>query len=221
MRLGADSFCAISALAMQALPQEALHTNLSDEHGWLATFVLREDLRADAQSAVQALREAGLRIQVLSGDRPQAVQRIADQLGIAQARGGCTAGDKLDFLRAEQQKGHHVAMVGDGINDGPVLAGAHVSFALGKAVPLAQAQSDFVILGSSLKAVVNSYNLACKTMRIVRENLMWAAAYNLVSIPMAVMGMVPAWLAGLGMALSSLLVIGNALRLVKKTTVTH
>ena len=221
MRLGADGFCHISAAALQELPQEALHTNLSDEHGWLATFVLREDLRADAQSAVQALREAGLRIQVLSGDRPQAVQRIADQLGITQARGGCTAGDKLEFLRAEQQKGHHVAMVGDGINDGPVLAGAHVSFALGKAVPLAQAQSDFVILGSSLKAVVSSYNLACKTMRIVRENLMWAAAYNLISIPLAVMGMVPAWLAGLGMALSSLLVIGNALRLVRKTTATH
>ncbi|MFZ1365237.1 MAG: HAD-IC family P-type ATPase, partial [Brachymonas denitrificans] len=165
---------------------------------------------------VDTLRDAGLRLQVLSGDRPHAVQRIADQLGLEQAQGGCTASDKLSFLRAEQQRGHHVAMVGDGINDGPVLAGAHVSFALGKAVPLAQAQSDFVILGSSLQAVADSFRLARSTMRVVRENLLWAALYNLIGIPLAVMGLVPAWLAGLGMAASSLLVVLNALRLVRK-----
>ncbi len=216
MRLGSDAFCNVSPHTVAELPADALHSNLSDEHGWLATFVLREDLRTDAQTAVDTLRDAGLRLQVLSGDRPHAVQRIADQLGLEQAQGGCSAGDKLAFLRAEQQNGHHVAMVGDGINDGPVLAGAHVSFALGKAVPLAQAQSDFVILGSSLQAVADTYQLACSTMRVVRENLTWAAGYNLLAIPLAAMGMVPAWLAGLGMAFSSLLVIGNALRLVRK-----
>ena len=216
MRLGSDAFCQVASHTLAELPPEALHTNLSDEHGWLATFVLREDLRADAQEAIEALRAAGLRLQVLSGDRPQAVQRIADKLNLSQARGGCSATDKLDYLRAEQKQGHQVAMVGDGINDGPVLAGAHVSFALGKAVPLAQAQSDFVILGSSLKAVAHSYQLACKTMRTVRQNLVWAVCYNLISIPMAMMGWVPAWVAGLGMAMSSLLVIGNALRLVRQ-----
>ncbi|WP_323030631.1 cation-translocating P-type ATPase [Brachymonas denitrificans] len=216
MRLGSDLFCGVSPQTIAELPPDTLHANLSDEQGWLATFVLREDLRADAQAAVDTLRDAGLRLQVLSGDRPHAVQRIADQLGLEQAQGGCTASDKLSFLRAEQQRGHHVAMVGDGINDGPVLAGAHVSFALGKAVPLAQAQSDFVILGSSLQAVADSFRLARSTMRVVRENLLWAALYNLIGIPLAVMGLVPAWLAGLGMAASSLLVVLNALRLVRK-----
>ena len=216
LRLGSDSFCQVSPQLMTDLPPDSLHCNLSDAQGWLATFVLREDLRADAQQAVDALRAAGLRLQVLSGDRPQAVQRIAGQLGITHAMGGCTASDKLELLRGEQAKGHFVAMVGDGINDGPVLAGAHVSFALCKAVPLAQAQSDFVILGSSLQAVAGSYRLARDTMQVVRQNLSWAAAYNLIGIPLAMMGLVPAWLAGLGMALSSLLVVMNALRLVRR-----
>ena len=216
LRLGSDSFCQVSPQLITDLPPDTLHCNLSDGQGWLATFVLREDLRADAQQAVDTLRTAGLRLQVLSGDRPQAVQRIAGQLGIDHAMGGCTASDKLDVLRAEQAKGHFVAMVGDGINDAPVLAGAHVSFALGKAVPLAQAQSDFVILGSSLQAVAGSYRLACDTMKVVRQNLAWSAAYNLTGIPLAMMGLVPAWLAGLGMALSSLLVVMNAMRLVRR-----
>ena len=217
MRLGSDRFCQVAPQTIEELPPESLHANLSDENGWLATFVLKEELRADAEETVRRLQALGVRVQVLSGDRPQAVRRVADLLGIEHAQGGCSASDKLACLRAEQVQGHHVAMVGDGINDGPVLAGAHVSFALGKAVPLAQAQSDFVVLGNSLMAVFGSIRLARATMRVVRENLVWAAGYNLICIPLAAMGMVPAWLAGLGMASSSLLVVLNALRLVRRT----
>jgi Cu2+-exporting ATPase len=106
-----------------------------------------------------------------------------------------------------------VAVVGDGLNDGPVLAGAQVSFAFGQAVPLAQAQADFVVLGEQLGAVVKTLRLAHRTLRVVRQNLGWAAAYNAVCVPLAVAGWLPAWLAGLGMGLSSLLVVLNALRL--------
>jgi Cu2+-exporting ATPase len=155
----------------------------------------------------------GLRAQVLSGDKQESVTRIAKAVGIDLANGGCTPQDKLARLQALQQQGHKVAMVGDGLNDGPVLASAHVSIAMGQAVPLAQAQSDFVILSGELNKLPQLFTEAGRTMRIVRQNLVWAAIYNAVCVPLAVAGMLPAWLAGLGMAGSSLLVILNAARL--------
>ena len=207
-RLGSARFCGVEAVATQAL-----HACLSDEQGWVATFELQEDLRADASATVAALKALGLQVHLLSGDVPESVARVAQQAGLDHAQGGCTPQDKLDFLRQLQSQGHKVAMVGDGLNDGPVLAGAHVSFAFGQAVPLAQAQSDFVVLGEQLGAVAQTLQLARRTLRIVRQNLWWAAIYNAVCIPLAVAGWLPAWLAGLGMALSSLLVVLNALRL--------
>ena len=207
-RLGSARFCGVEAVATQAL-----HACLSDEQGWVATFELQEDLRADASTTVAALKALGLQVHLLSGDVPESVARVAQQAGLDHAQGGCTPQDKLDFLRQLQSQGHKVAMVGDGLNDGPVLAGAHVSFAFGQAVPLAQAQSDFVVLGEQLGAVAQTLQLARRTLRIVRQNLWWAAIYNAVCIPLAVAGWLPAWLAGLGMALSSLLVVLNALRL--------
>jgi Cu2+-exporting ATPase len=126
---------------------------------------------------------------------------------------GATPENKLTELAALQNKGHRVAMVGDGLNDGPVLARANTSFALGTAAPLAQAQSDFVIQGGMLIEVPNTLTQARFTMRVVRQNLAWAATYNAVSVPLALMGYMPPWAAGLGMAISSFWVIGNAVRL--------
>jgi len=213
-RLGSALHAGVAAADASA----ALQAVLSLEHddgsvSEVARFELAEDLRTEAPGVVDALQRAGIAVQLLSGDRAGAVQRVAAQAGIAAAQGECTPQGKLAALKELQMAGHHVAMVGDGLNDGPVLAGAHASFAFGRAVPLAQAQADFVVLGDSLALVPQTVMLARHTLRVVRQNLWWAAGYNALCVPLAVVGAMPAWLAGLGMALSSLLVVLNAARL--------
>ena len=208
LRLGSAAFCRLPRSA-----SDAVHAYLSDAQGWLATFELSEDVRADAVATVAALQAAGVAVHLLSGDSAQAVARVAAQVGISRFQGACTPQDKLEFLQQAQRGGRRVAVVGDGLNDAPVLAGAHVSFAFGQAVPLAQAQADFVVLGNQLGTVAQTLLLARRTLRIVRQNLVWSALYNAVCVPLAVLGWLPAWLAGLGMGTSSLVVVLNALRL--------
>lgn len=221
LRLGSWTF------AGQGQPQDGRQcVYLAAEQGDAAVqpwgfLELSEGLRPEARATVAALAQAGMEIHLLSGDRDAAVQQMARAAGIAHVQGECSPEDKLDALRALQAQGRHVAMVGDGLNDGPVLAGAHVSFAFGRSVPLAQSRSDFVVLGDDLGLIAQTTLLARKTLRIVRQNLLWAAGYNALSIPLAVMGWMPAWLAGLGMALSSLLVVLNAARLTRQLPVLH
>ncbi len=210
LRLGSASFCAAPAFGGQNL-----QVSLADADGWIATFELAEEVRPEARAVVAALKSQGLSIKILSGDGPNAVNQVAQQVGIDDARSACQPQDKLQALMAWQAQGHRVAMVGDGLNDGPVLAGADVSFALGQAVPLAQSKADFVLMAGQLEAVVSTVMHSRQTVRIVKQNLLWAAVYNAACIPLALMGWLPAWAAGLGMALSSLLVVLNALRLAK------
>ena len=212
LRLGSAGFCAVrgaEALASTVAPQ----VFLSDASGWLATFNLLEQVRPDAAATIAALEACGIAAHLLSGDSAQAVSQVATQLGIQHATGSCTPREKLKLLRDLQHQGHQVAMVGDGLNDGPVLAGAQVSFAFGQAVPVAQARADFVVLGDKLMSIAQTVVLARRTLAIVRQNLWWAAIYNATCIPLAVLGYLPAWLAGAGMAFSSLAVVLNALRL--------
>lgn len=208
LRLGTADFCGVVLAA-----SDALRVCLSDEQGWLATFEVQEVVRADAREVVNQLQGAGLAVHLLSGDAVRATARVAKQVGITAFQGDCTPQDKLDFLRQVQQQGHRVAVVGDGLNDGPVLAGAHVSFAFGQAVPLAQAQSDLVVLGDQMGAILKAVFLSRRTLQVVRQNLAWAALYNATCVPLAVVGWLPAWAAGLGMASSSLAVVLNAVRL--------
>ena len=211
--LGSAKHCGVAAQQT-----DVMQAHMSNEQGWLATFTLEEEVRTDAKSAVQALLAQGFKVTMLSGDRLNAAQLVAKQLGIDEMRADCTPQDKLAYMQVLQSQGQKIVMVGDGLNDGPVLAGAHVSIAMGQAVPLAQAQSDFVIQGGQLALLPKLVIQARKTLRIVKQNLIWAALYNAVCVPLAVLGYLPAWLAGLGMAMSSLLVILNALRLSKFTT---
>ncbi|OUM00938.1 heavy metal translocating P-type ATPase [Variovorax sp. JS1663] len=209
LRLGSAAFCGVPALQV-----DAVQVHLGEPQGWIASFVLAEELRPDAGDAVTALEAQGLSLHLLSGDRSAAVHAIARRAGIRDAQGDCTPEAKLQALRERQAQGRRVAMVGDGLNDGPVLAHAHASFAVGAAVPLAQARADFVVLGDSLLAIPLAVAQARRTLRVVRQNLWWAAGYNALCVPLALAGWLPAWLAGLGMAASSLAVVLNAARLV-------
>lgn len=219
VRLGTALFCGLEAPGLRhPMPaatalNDSLRTHLADQDGWLATFDLQESLRPDARQALDALRAMGVRSWLMSGDRDAAAQKVAQALGIDEVVAQATPQDKLARMQALQAQGLRVAMVGDGLNDGPVLARANTSFALGHAAPLAQAQSDYVVQSGRVMDVVATLALARSTMGVVRQNLFWAVGYNAVSIPMAVLGWMPPWLAGLGMAASSLLVVGNALRL--------
>ncbi|MFV0679682.1 heavy metal translocating P-type ATPase [Ottowia sp.] len=213
LRLGSAAFCGVTVPV-----QDGLGTHLSDARGWLASFYLHEEVRGDARATINAFERAKVHVRLLSGDGPEAVARVGQQLGVKQALGGCSPSDKLSVIHDVQRAGGQVAMVGDGLNDGPVLAGANVSFAFGRAVPLTQAQADVVVLSENLSAIVTTYRKAGKTMQVVRQNLLWAGIYNAVGVPLAVMGWMPAWAAGLGMAGSSLVVVLNALRLSKDDT---
>jgi Cu2+-exporting ATPase len=184
------------------------------QHG-VARFHLRERPRGDANEALAALRAQGLTIGLCSGDAPKPVQRFAEALAIAQPLARQTPEQKLAHARALQQDGHVVAMVGDGLNDAPVLAGADVSLAMADGAALAQRAADLVITGGSLRRIPQAIELARRTRSIIRQNLAWAIGYNLLALPLAAAGMVTPWIAALGMALSSLLVTLNALRLAR------
>ncbi len=210
LRLGSASFCSVAAKQ-----SDVLQASLSDQEGWLATFEFAETPREEANATLRTLESMGLRIRILSGDGQSSVSQLASRLNVADAMGACSPEEKLRQVKLEQAQGHRVAMVGDGLNDGPVLAGADVSFALGQALPLAQSKADFVFMASNLKPLVATLRLSRQTMQIVRQNLVWAAVYNFSCVPLAMLGYLPAWLAGLGMAGSSLGVVLNAMRLSK------
>lgn len=215
-RLGSWAFGHEGLDQVQA-PAEAeqAQVHLFEGQRWLASFALSEDLREDAADTLAGLRQLGLAVHILSGDRPAAVAALAARVGLPAefAQGGCSPDDKLRHLEALQQAGHRVLMVGDGLNDGPVMAAAHVSMAVGAAVPLTQARADLVLMGDQLGHVVQTLDLSHRTLRVVRLNLVWAALYNALCVPLAMMGWLPAWLAGLGMALSSIGVVLHSLRL--------
>ena len=181
----------------------------------LLRFAFDERLREDAAAAVAALQGDGVEVRLLSGDDPARAQRIAAMLGLASADGAMTPHAKLAAVIAAQQRGEIVAMLGDGINDAPVLAQADVSFAMGDGALVARTEADGVLVSNRLGDLVRARVLARKTLRVLRQNFAWAAAYNAACVPLALVGWMPPWAAGLGMAASSLFVVLNSLRLAR------
>ncbi|MEW6445162.1 MAG: heavy metal translocating P-type ATPase [Pseudomonadota bacterium] len=189
---------------------------LSREGEGRAIFVMHDEPREGAGAFISEARALGVRrVVVLSGDQPGAVRSLAERLGIDEYHGAMRPEDKLAWIRQAQAGGAVVMMVGDGINDAPTLAAAQVSVSFGAATTLAQLHSDFVLLGADLRVLGQAIRLARHARRNTRHNLLWAVGYNVVAVPFAALGFITPWLAAIGMSLSSLLVVGNALRLKK------
>jgi len=220
LRIGQPSFVAEGfAQPAPAIPgDQGQWLLLGDEHGPLAWLVLDDRLRDDAPALLEACRARGWRTLLLSGDSSPMVGQIARELGIDQAQGGMTPAAKLSRLQELQAVGHRVLMLGDGVNDVPVLAAADISVAMGSATDLAKTSADAVLLSNRLGSLAQAFDVARRSRRIIIENLAWASLYNGLILPFAAFGWVtPLW-AALGMSLSSLLVVLNALRLTRQPT---
>jgi len=213
-RLGNPAWAAGGAVEAAPAGEESVAL-LAGSRGTRARFTFHDSLRPEAADAVSELRELGLRVSLLSGDHEHAVRRIARAAGIADVAWDMTPQAKLAALAARQASGETVAMIGDGVNDAPVLAGADVSVAVGETTALAAANADMVLPAGRLDTLPAAVRLARRTRRIVAQNLGWAVAYNLLALPAAAAGWVVPWMAALGMSLSSLVVVANALRLAR------
>ncbi len=182
----------------------------------LAAYAFEDRIRPSARRVIDELRRAGKTVWLLTGDHGAAARHVAGQLGIPHVAHDLSPAEKLARVEALQAGGAVVAMIGDGVNDAPVLARADVSVAVGNAAHVAAASADMVLLSPDLGHLLDGVRVARRTLAIIRQNLGWALAYNLVAVPLAAAGLVTPWLAALGMSLSSLTVVANALRLVEK-----
>jgi Cu2+-exporting ATPase len=216
VRIGAERFC-------QALlgvpPAGPCHPNfdacwvfLADETEWLAAFALQDAVRPAAAALVDALRKRGVEVHLASGDRVEVNAVLARLLWIDRVTGGMRPQDKCDYVERLQRAGRVVAMVGDGLNDAPVLARADVSFAMGSGADAAQLRADVVLTGNRLGAVIDALDTSRRAMRLIRQNFGWALAYNAAVLPLAAAGWIGPWEAALGMAASSIIVMLNASR---------
>jgi Cu2+-exporting ATPase len=214
-RIGAPSYAAgITGSPVPPAPVEpGTQVLLSSSDGPLAWFILEDTPRPDAEEAVASLKAQGLAVEILSGDAEGPVADVARSIGIEHWQSGLKPADKLERVRELQAAGEVVVMVGDGVNDAPVLAGAQVSVAMGSGAQLAHASADMVMLSERLGALAQGVAAARKTRKIIRQNLSWALLYNATAVPLAAAGLVAPWMAALGMSASSLVVVFNALRL--------
>jgi Cu2+-exporting ATPase len=212
-RLGTKTFATCGTSSEVATGDPITRIFLGSEGHLVASFDLRDELRPHSKSVLRQLRALGLSVGLASGDAEAPVKQIATELGISDYHFACAPQEKLAIIQAAQREGETVVMVGDGINDAPVLAGADASVAMAEGALLAQTNADVIMLGGSLEPLVTAVRTAKQTMRIVRQNLIWAIVYNAVALPAAAAGFVPPWAAAIGMSASSLFVVLNALRL--------
>jgi Cu2+-exporting ATPase len=221
LRIGTRAFAA--GLSRDGLPPRvgdgpgagpaASHVYLGDESGLLAEYGLTDPLRPEARRCIAGLAALGLPSEIVSGDEPAAVAHIAGRCDIGTHAARLAPQDKLARMKKLQEGGSVVVAVGDGINDAPLLRGADVAVAMGRGSALAQTSADLILVRDSLEELPHTVELARRTQRVVRQNLAWAIGYNLAALPLAALGFVPPWLAAIGMSLSSVVVVLNAMRL--------
>lgn len=194
---------------------------LGDNQGPLAWIALEDEVRHGAAEVVAAFQREGIAVELLSGDQSGAVAALAGQLGIRDFIAGAKPEDKLSHLHRRQAQGDKVLMLGDGINDVPILSGADISIAMASASDLAQTRADAVLLNDNLQVLHNAVVLAHRTKRIIQQNLRFSLTYNLLALPLAAAGWVAPWQAAIGMTASSLIVIFNSLRLSNGSDAAH
>ncbi|HDZ8877809.1 TPA: cadmium-translocating P-type ATPase [Aeromonas dhakensis] len=210
-RLGSARWLGISdAHETQA---EGLVIYLADEDQALARFLLTDTLRPDAKALIQAFKAAGLKTTILTGDSSAQADEVARELGVDELVKGVTPDGKLAYLKEHEAHGDISIMVGDGINDAPVLAGAHASFAMAGGTDLAKNSADAILLADDLSRLLDARALALRTRKIIKENFAWSIGYNLLVLPLAASGWLPPYVAAAGMSLSSLIVVTNSMRL--------
>lgn len=214
-RLGCAAYVHAAGLNIVNKSLHATEIYLADDKEVLAAFFLSDELREDAKESIQALKALGKKVWLVSGDNETAVTYVANELGIENTRHSMKPKDKLTVIHELQNQGEIVAMIGDGVNDAPVLAAAQVSIAMGGGTQLAQASADMVLLSEHLPHLVDATNMAQRSVNIVHQNLAWALLYNVLALPLASMGYIAPWMAAIGMSASSLVVVLNALRLNK------
>ena len=215
-RIGSAGF--VADLARTPVPRGIVEASctrvlLGNDEGIVAQFAIGDELRVDARETLDALRNAGFRLLIASGDRETSVASVSSRLGVEEWYSAMLPEDKVALVRRLHRDGTKVVMVGDGVNDAPVLAAADASIALDAGTALARATADAVVLGKRLGSVLDGVRVAGLTRRIIRQNVTWAIAYNLTAVPLAASGMLAPWMAALGMSLSSLVVVANAMRL--------
>jgi len=215
LRIGRLDWVAALSGEGNAMATDAVGTRvyLGGEQGLLAGFVIADELRPDAPAAIAALAGAGFDIVIASGDNEATVRDIARRLGVPDWHAGLTPAGQVELVRRLQNEGRRVVMIGDGINDAPVLEAADASLAMDAGTALARASADAIVLGRRLMSVHDLAMIAAATRRIVRQNVAWAIGYNLAAVPLAAAGWLSPWMAALGMSASSLVVVSNALRL--------
>jgi Cu2+-exporting ATPase len=211
-RIGSATFVGVDKETEDTTPEKG-SVWLADTSGWLAVFELSDGLREGAVETVAAFHAAGLRPAIISGDHRHAVRQVADQLDITDWHSGQQPDMKLARLAELKQQGQMVMMVGDGVNDAPVLAAADISVAVQGGTELANSAADLILTGRSLTLVWRAREIALSARRIISQNLWWAVGYNVAAIPLAFSGMLEPWMAALGMSASSLVVVLNAARL--------
>jgi Cu2+-exporting ATPase len=206
----AAEFCS-TALTPPPLPGHWIA--LADQDRPLAWFAVDDQPRAEAAEVVRGLQARGLEVELLTGDSSDAGRALAVELDIGTVHTGASPDAKLARIRQLQASGEIVTMVGDGLNDAPVLAAANCSFAVNEATDLAKSRADGILVNPALTPLLLAFTVADRSRRIIRQNMAWAIGYNGLAVPLAAAGMIPPWLAAIGMSLSSLLVVLNSLRL--------
>jgi Cu2+-exporting ATPase len=214
-RLGSLEFVqALNGISLDIPPEFKGKTlsALGDASGYIALYALEDTLRHEAKELISLLLQQGKTVMILSGDRKDVVLQAGDQLGISTALGELSPEEKHDIVKNLQQMGATVAMIGDGMNDGPVLSIANVSIAMGQGAPISQARSDMVLISNDLRDLAYAIKITSKSLSLIRQNIAWAILYNFIAVPAAMIGALAPWHAAIGMSVSSILVVVNALR---------